>query len=171
MNDESLYKLSYGMYIVSTKSNGRLNGQIANTVFQVTAEPPTIAVCLNKKNFTHELIQSSKIFAVSILSTEADMKFIGPFGFKCGRDIDKFKGVNYKTHKTGAPIILDNTISYLEAEVTETLDVGTHTLFVGKVVDGDLLGEGNPMTYEYYHLVIKGKAPENAPTYRKKKNK
>ncbi len=168
MNEEALYKLSYGMYIVTTKYNGKLNGQISTTVFQITADPPKITVSLNKKNFTHELISMSKIFAVSILGNDVNMKFIGPFGFKSGRNIDKFEGVNYKIGKTGAPIVLDYTIAYLEAEVEGTLDVGTHTLFVGKVVDGDIIDKGDPMTYEYYHKQIKGKAPETAPTYRKK---
>jgi ferric-chelate reductase [NAD(P)H] len=169
MNEEALYKLNYGMYITTSKSNNKMNGQMANTVFQVTAEPPKIAVAINKKNFTHELILKSRIFAVSILGTKANLKFIGPFGFKYGRDIDKFEGVNYKIGKTGAPIVLDYTVAYLEAEVEETIDVGTHTLFVGKVVDGDLIDKGEPMTYEYYHQEIKGKEPETAPTYRKKK--
>ncbi len=169
MNKEALYKLSYGVYIVTTKSNDKINRQIANTVFQVTAEPPKIAVCINKKNLTHELITKSKIFAVSILGKKANMKFIGPFGFKCGRDINKFEEINYKTGKTGAPIVLDHTIAYLEALVEKTLDVGTHTLFVGKVIEGDVIDKGDPMTYEYYHKEIKGREPETAPTYRKKK--
>lgn len=170
MNVEALYKINYGMYIVTSKSNDRINGQMANTVFQVTAEPPKIAIAINKNNFTHELISKSKIFAVSILSRKANMKFIGPFGFKCGRDIDKFEDINYKIGKTGAPIVLDYAIAYLEVKVLDALDVGTHTLFIGKVVDCNLINKDEPMTYEYYHKVVKGKEPETAPTYRKKKN-
>ena len=98
------------------------------------------------------------------------MKFIGPFGFKCGRDIDKFEDINYKTGKTGAPIVLDYAVAYLEVEVLDALDVGTHTLFIGKVVDGNIINNNDPMTYVYYHKVVKGKEPETAPTYRKKKS-
>jgi ferric-chelate reductase [NAD(P)H] len=169
MNDEALYKLNYGLYIVTSKSDNKINGQMANTVFQVTAEPPKIAVAINKNNFTHELISKSKIFAVSILSRKANMKFIGPFGFKCGRDIDKFENISYKTGKTGSPIVLNYAVAYLEAEVLDTLDIGTHTLFIGNVIEGDIINNDEPMTYDYYHKVVKGKEPETAPTYRKKK--
>ncbi|MEW6686025.1 MAG: flavin reductase family protein [Candidatus Edwardsbacteria bacterium] len=96
MNPKTLYKISYGFYVVSSKTGEKLNGQIANTVFQITAEPPTIAVSINKQNLTHQYIQESKVFTVSILLKETPMKFIGNFGFKSGRELDKFKGVNYK---------------------------------------------------------------------------
>lgn len=168
MNEEALYRLNYGVYIVSTKSGEKINGHTANSVFQVTAEPPKIAVCINKGNFTHELLNESGVFSVSILSEKAPMKLIGNFGFKCGRDVDKFKDVNYRKGKTGAPIILDYTVAYLEAEVVKSMSVGTHTLFVGKVVEAELLNDDKPMTYEYYHRELKGKEPEAAPTYRKK---
>lgn len=169
MNPKVLYKISYGVYIVSSKldsdGNTKFNGQIANTVFQTTAEPQTIAVCINKQNLTYEFIQKSKIFSVSILSQEAPIQLIGQFGFKSGREIDKFKGVNYKTVITGAPLVLDNTVGYLEAEVVNTLDIGTHTLFIGKIVGGEVVSDEEPMTYAYYHLVKQGKSPKTAPTY------
>ncbi len=165
MNKKALWKISYGLYIVSSSKDGKFNGQIANTVFQLTAEPPTIGVCINKQNLTHEYIQESKVFTVSILSTQATMKFIGTFGFKCGRDIDKFKGIDYKTGKTRAPIVLENSIGYLECEVTGSMDAGTHTLFVGKLMDAEIINDKEPMTYEYYHKVLKGKAPKTATTY------
>jgi len=96
MDLKALYNISYGIYVVSSKKENRINGQIANTVFQTTSEPATIAVCINKENLTHEFITESKVFSVSVLEQETDMKFIGKFGFKSGRDEDKFKGVNYK---------------------------------------------------------------------------
>jgi len=108
MDLKALYNISYGIYIVSSKKEDRINGQIANTVFQTTSEPATIAVCINKENLTHEFIVKSKVFAVSVLEQETNMKFIGRFGFKSGRDEDKFKGVNYKIGVTGSPIIMDN---------------------------------------------------------------
>lgn len=165
MNKKALWKISYGLYIVSSKKDGKFNGQIANTVFQLTAEPPTIGVCINKNNLTHEYIQESKVFTVSILSTQATMKFIGLFGFKCGRDIEKFKDINYKIGKTGAPIVLNNTIGYLECEVTGSMDTGTHTLFIGKLMDAEIINDKEPLTYEYYHKVLRGRAPKTATTY------
>lgn len=165
MEPKTFYKLGYGLYVVSSKKDKRFNGQIATTVFQITSKPPTIAVSINKKNLTHNFILASKLFTVSILSTETPMKFIGRFGFKSGREIDKFEGVDYQVGVTGTPIVLENSIGYLEAEVINTLDVGTHVVFVGKVVDAQILKDGEPMTYAYYHEVKGGKAPKAAPIY------
>ncbi|MHC2994700.1 MAG: flavin reductase [Candidatus Atribacteria bacterium] len=160
-----LYNISYGVYIISSKKEDRINGQIANTVFQITSEPATIAISINKKNFTHGFINKSKVFAVSVLEQEVDMKFIGRFGFKSGRDEDKFKGVNYKIGVTGSPIIMENTIAYIEAEIIKAIDAGTHTLFIGKVVDAENIKKAKPLTYDYYHQVKKGISPKTAPTY------
>lgn len=165
MDLKVLYNISYGIYIVSSKKEDQINGQIANTVFQITAEPATIAVSINKKNFTHDFITQSKVFAVSVLEQEVDMKFIGRFGFKSGRDENKFEGINYKIGVTGAPIIMENTIAYLEAEVIQAIDVGTHTLFVGKVVEAENIKKAKPLTYDYYHQIKKGISPQTAPTY------
>ncbi len=101
MNKGAFYKLSYGLYVITSGVEGKFNGQIANTVFQVTSEPPTVAVSINKQNYTHECIQSSRRFAVSILEEATPMTMIGQFGFKCGRDINKFDGIQVRTGKTG----------------------------------------------------------------------
>lgn len=171
MNLKTFYKISYGLYVVSSKKDNRLNGQIANTVFQITAEPPVIAVSINKQNLTYEFVRESKVFAVSILSKETPMRFIGHFGFKSGRELDKFKDLNYKLGITGAPVVIDNSVGYLEAEVINQIDVGTHNLFIGKVVDAEILIDMEPMTYDYYHKVKRGKAPITAPTYIKEEKK
>ncbi len=165
MNTKALFKLGYGMYVLTSKKGDKLNGQIANTVFQISSEPPTLAVSINKKNLTWEFIKDSGVFAVSIISQDAPLSFIGQFGFKSGRDADKLAGISNKTGKTGAPLILDNTTAYLEARVTGQLDVGTHTIFVGEVVDGEVLNEKPNMTYEYYHQVKRGTTPKSAPSY------
>jgi len=171
MDLKALRNISYGVYIISSKKEDRINGQIANTVFQTTSEPATITVCINKKNLTHEFITKSKVFAVSVLEQETDMKFIGRFGFKSGRDEDKFKGVNYKIGITGSPIIMENTLSYIEAEVVMEMDAGTHTLFVGKVVEAENIKKAKPLTYDYYHQVKRGVSPKTAPTYIPKEEK
>ena len=165
MNFKALHKLGYGLYIVSSKKGDSLNGQIANTVFQVTSEPPTIAVSINKNNLTHKFIRESKVLAVSILSRDTPLFFIGHFGFKSGRDIDKFEGVNYKMGEVQAPVVTDNTLAYLEARVTQEVDVGTHTIFIGELVGADVVKEGEPMTYAYYHQVKRGTTPKTAPSY------
>ena len=171
MDLKALYNISYGIYVVSSKKEDRINGQIANTVFQTTSEPATIAVCINKENLTHEFITESKVFSVSVLEQETDMKFIGKFGFKSGRDEDKFKGVNYKIGVTGSPIIMENTLAFMEAEVIMEMDAGTHTLFVGKVVEAGNIKKAKPLTYDYYHQVKRGVSPKTAPTYIPKEEK
>ncbi len=165
MNLKAIQKICYGLYVISSKQGDRINGQIANTAFQITSDPPTIAISINKKNLTHEFIQISKVFAVSILSKETPMTLIGNFGFKSGRDLEKFKDAKYRTSVTGSPILLDYTIGYLDCEVLSSTDVGTHTVFIGRIVDCETLSEEEPMTYAYYHKVKGGKSPKTAPTY------
>jgi flavin reductase (DIM6/NTAB) family NADH-FMN oxidoreductase RutF/rubredoxin len=159
MNKSAFFKLSYGLYVVSSGSREKLNGQIANTVFQVTSEPATIGVSINKLNLTHDFIRESKKFSVSILSTAAPMDFIGRFGFKSGRDINKFEGMQYRTGITGVPIVTEHCVAMLEAEVIAEFDCGTHRIFLGEVKDCDVLSDA------YYHAVKGGKAPKTAPTY------
>ncbi len=165
MNLKALYKLSYGLYVVTSMKGARLNGQIANTVFQITSEPPTLAVSINKKNLTWEFIKESGVFAVSVLRQDTPLSFIGQFGFKSGRDIDKLKDIHYKTGETQVPIVIENTVAYLESKVTQEVDVGTHTVFIGEIVNADIISEDEYMTYAYYHLVKRGTTPKTAPSY------
>lgn len=172
MDPKTLWKLSYGMYIVcSGRAGAKANGQIANTVFQITSEPVTIVVSINKKNYTHELVSQSKVFTVSILSQTAPPALIGTFGFKSGRDVDKFAGIKTRTGSTGAPIVLDGALGCLEAELVNSLDCGTHTVFIGRVVAAEIFDDqAVPMTYDYYHQTKGGQAPPNAPTFIKEKS-
>jgi flavin reductase (DIM6/NTAB) family NADH-FMN oxidoreductase RutF/rubredoxin len=169
MNIEAFFKLSYGLFIVSSCDDDKINAHISNTVFQVTANPPQFAVCTNKDNYTTDFIKKSGVFAVSILQQEVDMQFIGIFGFKSGKNFDKFKSVNYRLGKTGAPIVLDNTIAYIECEVNNSIEVDTHVIFIGKAIDADIIKNNDPLTYSYYRNVIKGISPKNSPTYVEKK--
>lgn len=165
MNKSALYKLSYGLYVISSLSGDKLNGQIANTAFQVTSEPPTIAISINKQNLTHDFIKESGKFSVSMLSVSAPMEFIGRFGFKCGRETDKFDCINYQTGQTGVPVVTDHCVAFIEAQVIKELDCGTHRIFLGEIKNCDIINDEEPMTYAYYHLVKGGKSPKNAPTY------
>jgi flavin reductase (DIM6/NTAB) family NADH-FMN oxidoreductase RutF/rubredoxin len=165
MNEEALCKISYGIFVVSSKKDDKLNGQIANTVFQLTAGPPTVGVSINKNNLTHECIESSKAFSISIISREAPLKFIGNWGFKSGRDIDKFDGAKLTIGPSGSPILLDFTVGWIDCEVIKSVDVGTHTLFVGKVLDTKVTSDAEPMTYVHYHESKCGLTPKSAPTY------
>ncbi|MCX6011162.1 MAG: flavin reductase, partial [Chloroflexi bacterium] len=165
MELKALYKLGYGLYIVSSKKGQKFNGQVANTVFQITSEPPTIAVSINKTNLTYEYIKQSKVFTASILAQDTPLAFIGHFGFKSGRDIDKFKGIKYKMGTTKAPIVTDHNLDYLEDKLLQEGDAGTHSIFIGEVVGAEVIGEGEPMTYAYYHQVKRGTTPKTAPSY------
>ena len=165
MDAKILRKISYGVYIITAKNNNKINGQIANTAMQVASDPMLVTVCINKQNLTHQYITESKKFAVSILSQEVPMELIGNFGFKSGRDINKFEKVKYKEDINGLPVILDHTIGYLSAEVVDTMDAATHTLFLGKIVDAETFNDNIPLTYADYHTVKNGKSPKTAPTY------
>jgi ferric-chelate reductase [NAD(P)H] len=172
LNPDSLFALSYGMCILSSKDGEKINGCIVNSVFQITPEPPMVAVSLNKASLTNEYIRKSGVFAVSILSEDVPMSLIGRFGFRTGRDIDKFEGVKFHEGDTGSPVVLDNTTAFLEAEVAEKIDVETHTLFIGKILACDTIDENAvPMTYNYYRDVKQGRTPKSAATYHEQKNK
>lgn len=165
MNLKALHKIGYGLYVISSRKGDKFNGQIANTVFQVCSEPPIIAVTINRNNLTHQFITQSKVFTASILSQDTPLSFIGHFGFRSGRDTDKFEGINYKIGETKAPVVTDNTLAYLEAKVIQQVDVGTHTIFIGELVGAEVINEGEPMTYAYYHEVKRGTTPKTAPVY------
>lgn len=169
MNLKALYKISYGMYIISSYKGDKSNAQIANTVFQITSEIPTVAVSINKTNLTHEYISQSGIFAVSVLREETPLSFIGNFGFTSGKDIDKFKNIKSKKGVSGADIVLDNAIAFIEAQVIDSIDVSTHTVFIGKIINAEVLSEEEPMTYSFYHRVKRGATPRSAPTFIKER--
>ena len=108
----------------------------------------------------------SKVFSISVLHKDAKAKLIGLFGYKSGRDINKFESINYITSKTGVPVVTDDTIAWFECELKQVIVVGTHLLFTGKVISGDMIdADMEPLTYTYYREVKKGFAPENAPTF------
>lgn len=163
---ESLFKITYGLYIVSSGNKDRGNGFISNTVFQVTSEPAQFATCCNKNNFTTDIIKSTGAFTVSILHKEVSSEIFGRFGYKSGKDTDKMSGMDVKTGITGAPIVLNDSIAYLECRVVNTIDVGTHLVFIGELVAAEILDSTKePLTYQYYREVKKGVSPKNAPTY------
>ena len=169
MDTSALHTIGYGLYIVCSKKGEQFNGQVANTVTQVTSEPPAIGVIINKDNLTHEYIEESEVFTASVLAKDTPLAFIGHFGFKSGREIDKLKGISYILGETGAPIVTDHALAFLEVRVNQEMDVGTHTIFVGELAGAEILGKGEPMTYAYYHLVKRGTTPKSAPSYHKER--
>ena len=166
MDISALFTLNYGLYIVGSRSGDKLNGQVSNAVFQITAEPVRIAVAINRTEFTHELITSTRKCCVSVLSQEADLEFIGKFGFRTGRDVDKFSDIPYSLTPSGCPYPDGNKIlAYIDLDIIRSVDIDTHTLFIGALIDCGITGEGIPMTYSYYREVLTGKTPPTAPSF------
>lgn len=168
--EDVLMNLSYGVYIVSSMDGDRPAGCTANSIMQVTALPAVIAVSLNHDSFTNRCIRLTNRFAVSILSEATDPSIIRKLGFRSGKDTDKFSGVPYEM-KDDLPVIRDS-FGYIICRVIGKTELETHTVFFGEVTGGDLFDcPKPPMTYAYYHKVIKGKTHKNAPTYIQGKDK
>jgi len=163
---EALWRLTYGMYVVSSRVGDRINGQISNTLMQVTLEPPRIALSINKAELTHELIAESGVVGVSVLAPSVPKEVILLFGFRSGRDTDKFEFVDHRKGVTGVPLLTKDVVAVFEGKVVERADLGTHTVFVMEVVDGRVVADGPPLTYAYYQEHLRGATHKNAPTYR-----
>lgn len=155
---ESLFKINCGMYIVCSKKGNKFDGCIANAVFQVIPEPIMIAASVNKQCLTYDYINYSKVFTVSIISEQTPVSVIDKFESKSDGNKDKFTGIKYKLGQTGAPIILDKIVAFLEVQVKKTVNVETHTLFIGEIIAGQVLDSNiSPMTYSYYRNLKQGR--------------
>ncbi len=163
MNKSVFRNLSYGVYVISTLDGTRKTGCTANSIMQITSSPATIALSMNHDNFTNSCIDKTGKFAVSILSEASNPSIIGHFGFQSGRDVNKFDAIPHSVIDE-MPIVTDSC-GYLICKVIDRMETSTHTVFLAEVTDGDITGSAPAMTYAYYHNVIKGKSPKNAPTY------
>ena len=166
INYEALFKVSYGLYIVTSGNRDKGNGFISNTVFQVTAEPPKFASCCSKNNYTLDFIIKHKCFSVSVLHTETPPEIFGRFGYRSGSEFNKLEGMDIKYGETGVPIVLNDSIACLEFKLVDTIDLGTHLMFIGELVQAEVLKDHpDPITYLDYRRIRKGLSPKNAPTY------
>ena len=163
INNNVFRNLSYGVYVVSTLDGTRPTGCVANSIMQITSSPATFAVSMNHDNYTNACIKKTGKFAISILSEQSNSDLIGIFGFQSGKDVNKFEGVD-AFEKEGLSIVSDSC-GYIVCKVIDQMETSTHTVFLGEAVAADTLKEEEPMTYAYYHKVVKGKSPKNAPTY------
>ena len=164
-NQAAMFKLTYGLFVLSAKEGEKDNGCIVNTVQQVTDTPNRIAVTVNKSNYTHDMILKTGRFNVSILSEDASFEIFQHFGFQSGRDVDKFADWNnYKRAENQITYITKGTNGYLCGKVIETMDLGTHTFFLAEVEDGDILNDTESVTYSYYHKNIKPQPKETKKT-------
>lgn len=163
MNNKAFYDLSYGVYLCTTWDNGRPVGCVANSAMQITSTPATIAVSINRDNYTHKCISDTGYFAITVMGEKCDPKLIGTFGFRTSKETDKFDGVPYGVR--GKLPVPDGGIAYFSCKVVDRMETATHTVFLGEVFDCDELAQDTPMTYAYYHKELKGKTAKNAPTY------
>lgn len=163
MDKKALYKLTYGLFILTSKQGEKENGCIINTAAQVTSEPNRISIAVNKSNFTHDMVLASGKFNVSVLSQDAEFSLFKHFGFQSGRDVDKFADFKDADHaENGIAFITKGTNAYFSAEVEQTIDLGSHTLFIAFVTDMKVISDAPSASYDYYQNHIKPK-PQAAP--------
>ena len=158
MDKKAMNCLSYGLFVLTTKAGEKDNGCIINTVQQVTSEPNRISITVNKANHTHDMIVESGVFTVSTISQQAKFDLFKHFGFQSGRVVDKFADfTDYVVGANGVKYITQGTNSYISGKVFQTVDLGTHTMFLADVTDMGVLSDTASATYSYYHSNIKPK--------------
>lgn len=165
LDKKALYQISSGLYLVSSKNEGHQAGCIINTLMQVTSKPVQVSITINKENDTTGTILKSNVFHVTALASNVDMNVIATFGFQSSKEIDKFQSFETKYDTLDNPYIEEGMNASFACKVVHTLDVGSHIIIVGEVVESESLSQENSMTYAYYHDVKKGNSPKNAPTY------
>jgi len=165
MDKTALFRITYGLYVITSLKGDDKNGFIGNTTFQITSKPPQIAIGVSCDNYTHEFIHESKLFAVSVINQNADSELIKTFGYNSGRDIDKFAKVAWFPGNNGAPLIKEGVNATFECNVVQEINLKTHSVFIGEVTATDIISDAIPLTYEYFRSNMKGKAPKNAPTF------
>ena len=164
MDPKTMYRLTYGLFVLTARHDGRDSGCIINTAGQVTSTPNRISITVNKDNFTHDLVKASGKFNISILSEEADFDLFRHFGFQSGRTVDKFDGfTDCRRSENGLYVVTRGTNGYISATVEQALDLGTHTLFIASVDDMEVLSPAPSATYAYYQANIKPRPEKAAP--------
>ncbi len=174
MDPKAMFKLSYGLFVLTTKFFNKDNGCIINTAIQAASEPNQISICVNKANLTHDMIMQSREFTVSVISQEASFDLFKRFGFASGKDVDKFEGFGDKVKRgaNGIYYVTEGTNAYISVKVEKTEDLGSHTMFVGTITDMEVLSPAPSATYAYYFENIKpkpeavGKTPEGQTVWR-----
>lgn len=162
MDRKTLRKISYGMYVVGTVGNKKV-GCICNTAVQITSDPQTIAISINHDNYTNQIIKETKKFSLSILPEDCPADVIGTFGYHSSVDTDKYQ--NIETKELENLPVLSLACGAIVCNVIDTMETNTHTVFLGQIIAMEVFNDKQPMTYQYYQEVLKGKSPKNAPTY------
>ncbi len=155
IDNKALFNIGYGLYVVTTNDGKRDNGLIVNTVIQLTSEPLRLSVAVNKSNYSHDTIKNTGILNVNCLTVDAPFRVFEAFGFRSGRDTDKFEGCNPKRSENGLVVLPRYVNSYMSLKVEDYIDLGTHGMFICSVTEAETVGEGESMTYAYYHKNVK----------------
>ena len=164
INTSALFKISYGLYVVTSFDGEKHNGLIVNTITQLTSTPNRVAVCINKTNYSHDVIKNSKLMNVNCLTESTPFEIFERFGFKSGKDNDKFDGLSFDLSENGLAVLKENINAFISLKVTDYVDVGTHGLFICDVEEAEIVSEEEAVTYTYYQKNIKPK-----PETKKKK--
>lgn len=166
MIDKTAFRsLTYGLYIISSERDGKSVGCVVNTFAQVTSEPAQVSVAINKENYTTEGIRATGAFEAVALSESAPMELIGTFGFHSSSDTDKFAACQSAASGQGLQYVSEHVAAHFSVKVSQELDLGSHILFVGEVVEAESFADEAPMSYAYYHQVKGGKTPPKASSY------
>ena len=166
MDSKAFFKLSYGVYIISTSADGRESGCVINTLTQVTSSPARLSIALNKENYTFKLIETSGTFSAVVLSDDVEMDLIRRFGFQCGKDVEKYDGIPHGRDSLHNPYPTEGVCARFTCRVVSSMDVGTHMIIVGEAVEAEVLDSQTPaLTYSNYHLKKNGTTPPKAPSY------
>ncbi len=165
MNKKAMYKLSYGLFVLTSKDGDKDNGCIINTAIQAASSPNQLSICVNKANYTHDMIVKSKTFNISTISEAADFELFKHFGFQSGKDVNKFDGYqHFNRSQNGITYITAGTNSFISVKVDKIIDLGSHSMFIGEITDIELLSDDKSATYEYYLNNIKPKPEEVGKT-------
>ena len=169
MDKKAMYRLSYGLFVLTAREAEKDNGCIINTAIQAASEPNQLSICVNKANHTHDMILRTGKFTVSILSQKAEFELFRHFGFQSGRDVNKFEAFDKCERGTnGLYYITEGTNAYISVTVKKTEDLGSHTMFIGEIIDMEVLSDIPSVTYEYYQSHIK---PAPQPTVKAEEGK
>jgi len=160
MDLKALFNIGYGLYIVTSNDGNKDNGAVVNTVMQVTNTPERVAVCINKANYSHDVVKQSGIMNVNVLSVDAPFSVFKNFGFKSGKDEDKFLGIDKFRSSNGLCVLQNHINSYLSLKVCDYVDLGTHGMFICSITDAEVVSNKESMTYSYYHKNVKPKPQE-----------
>ena len=157
IDSKALFKISYGLYLVTTFDGVKHNGMIANTVVQVTSTPERVSVTINKSNYTHDTIQSTSILNVCCLDINTPFSVFENFGFRSGKDVNKFENISFDKTDNGLAVLKEYINAYISLKVINAIDLGTHTMFICDITESKVISDIGSITYDYYQTNVKPK--------------